>query len=52
MDILDISLDILLKPPQPFIGLFFLMVLDWFTKYDTEWFKYTHMPTFIWNSIK
>ena len=22
MDILDISLDILLKPPQPFIGLF------------------------------
>ena len=24
MDILDILLDILLKPPQPFIGLFFL----------------------------
>ena len=23
MDILDIVLDILLKPPQPFIGLFF-----------------------------
>ena len=23
MDILDILLDILLKPPQPFIGLFF-----------------------------
>ena len=25
MDILDILLDILLKPPQPFIGLFFLI---------------------------
>ena len=24
MDILDILLDILLKPPQPFIGLFFI----------------------------
>ena len=24
MDILDILLDILLKPPQPFIGLFFM----------------------------
>ena len=30
MDILDISLDILLKPPQPFIGLFFT-VLDMFS---------------------
>ena len=28
MEILDILLDILLKPPQPFIGLFF----DTFTK--------------------
>ena len=28
------------------------MVLDWFKRYDTEWFNYTHMPTFIWNSIK
>ena len=27
MDILDILLDILLKPPQPFIGLFFKMTL-------------------------
>ena len=26
MDILDILLDILLKPPQPFIGLFLLFV--------------------------
>ena len=25
MDILDILLDILLKPPQPFIGLFLLL---------------------------
>ena len=25
MDIFDILLDILLKPPQPFIGLFFLL---------------------------
>ena len=25
MDILDILLDILLKPPQPFIGLFFFL---------------------------
>ena len=28
MDILDILLDILLKPPQPFIGLFFSFVLS------------------------
>ena len=28
MDILDILLDILLKPPQPFIGLFFNFRLD------------------------
>ena len=28
MDILDILLDILLKPPQPFIGLFFLITTD------------------------
>ena len=28
MDILDILLDILLKPPQPFIGLFFYHQLD------------------------
>ena len=27
MDILDILLDILLKPPQPFIGLFFIIRL-------------------------
>ena len=27
MDILDILLDILLKPPQPFIGLFFQQTL-------------------------
>ena len=27
MDILDILLDILLKPPQPFIGLFFHLSL-------------------------
>ena len=27
MDILDILLDILLKPPQPFIGLFFPFML-------------------------
>ena len=26
MDIFDILLDILLKPPQPFIGLFFFLV--------------------------
>ena len=26
MDIFDILLDILLKPPQPFIGLFFLLL--------------------------
>ena len=26
MDILDILLDILLKPPQPFIGLFLVLV--------------------------
>ena len=34
MDILDILLDILLKPPQPFIGLFFS-----FSK-STEWFQH------------
>ena len=28
MDILDILLDILLKPPQPFIGLFFSLIFD------------------------
>ena len=28
MDILDILLDILLKPPQPFIGLFFTDTLS------------------------
>ena len=28
MDILDILLDILLKPPQPFIGLFFTPLCD------------------------
>ena len=28
MDILDIFLDILLKPPQPLMGLFFLYDLD------------------------
>ena len=28
MDILDILLDILLKPPQPFIGLFLLLSFD------------------------
>ena len=27
MDILDILLDILLKPPQPFIGLFFNIII-------------------------
>ena len=27
MDILDILLDILLKPPQPFIGLFFTEII-------------------------
>ena len=27
MDILDILLDILLKPPQPFIGLFLVLLL-------------------------
>ena len=30
-----------------FIRNFFWMLLDWFTRYDTEWFKYNHMPTFI-----
>ena len=34
MDILDILLDILLKPPQPFIGLFF------------RWFKFTLKPPY------
>ena len=29
MDILDILLDILLKPPQPFIGLFLLPLSAW-----------------------
>ena len=28
MDIFDILLDILLKPPQPFIGLFLLKLID------------------------
>ena len=28
MDILDILLDILLKPPQPFIGLFLFHALE------------------------
>ena len=28
MDILDIFLDILLKPPQPLIGLFFIPFVD------------------------
>ena len=28
MDILDILLDILLKPPQPFIGLFFIFNIE------------------------
>ena len=28
MDIFDILLDILLKPPQPFIGLFLLVFID------------------------
>ena len=29
MDILDILLDILLKPPQPFIGLFFFLLCSY-----------------------
>ena len=29
MDILDILLDILLKPPQPFIGLFLFIFVGW-----------------------
>ena len=32
MDILDILLDILLKPPQPFIGLFFFKKKFWRTQ--------------------
>ena len=32
MDILDILLDILLKPPQPFIGLF--LCVEWDTPQD------------------
>ena len=38
MDILDILLDILLKPPQPFIGLFLC-------KYLSTYFFLTHIPT-------
>ena len=35
MDILDILLDILLKPPQPFIGLFLLLLLLKVKKFQT-----------------
>ena len=49
MDILDILLDILLKPPQPFIGLFLshalnqtkpvLTGLSWFQPTRVDWCK-------------
>ena len=35
MDILDILLDILLKPPQPFIGLFFFFT-EWVTTHSVR----------------
>ena len=42
MDILDILLDILLKPPQPFIGLF--LALHYYGKIEGN--KYLHFETF------
>ena len=41
MDILDILLDILLKPPQPFIGLFFTNAQSWQYQHYYIVFPYT-----------
>ena len=41
MDILDILLDILLKPPQPFIGLFLFLCYHFYKKLNetvTQWY--------------
>ena len=49
MDILDILLDILLKPPQPFIGLFFLHILMYldnnhnYSEFHSCGFKFNEM---------
>ena len=52
MDILDILLDILLKPPQPFIGLFLILDLFgnilqmsqyWHRKYKSNSFSFYFM---------
>ena len=44
MDILDILLDILLKPPQPFIGLF-LVYLFVSSMPSINWFARKFVPT-------
>ena len=36
MDILDILLDILFKPPQPFIGLFLTVLIDSYDRNRTQ----------------
>ena len=61
MDILDILLDILLKPPQPLMGLFFLIIHLLFQfhgrlHFMTEWQRQTtgvqwHQPS-VWESYK
>ena len=60
MDILDILLDILLKPPQPFIGLFFttLKNVDMFKIIEFYWFMHSafcgwkHLKMFITCSLE
>ena len=54
MDILDILLDILLKPPQPFIGLFFYWsitgALFWVKNLKVP-FVIGHAPTYTSNLV-
>ena len=46
MDIFDILLDILLKPPQPFIGLFFKLLRNEHHIRDTKFYLYNNIG---WN---
>ena len=48
MDILDILLDILLKPPQPFIGLF-LLNAD-LSKFDSQYYNIRYIHSLLLNS--
>ena len=50
MDILDILLDILLKPPQPFIGLFFIVFFYMVLYFVVTFFHIAHMPN-NWSEI-